>query len=87
MDRRAETPEQGGTGVPRDLPDQQAGEPRTTPDPWEGTGRAGGDKDDDAEEQADADLPDPDVSGTGRRGAVHSGGTRPDHPTPDEPAD
>ncbi|MFH8407160.1 hypothetical protein ACH4FX_20540 [Streptomyces sp. NPDC018019] len=81
MDKRSETPEQGGSAVPRDLPDQQA-DPEGAPDPWEA--RHPG-TDDDREEHTD--VPDTDVSGTGRRGAPHSRDTQADEPTPDEPAD
>ncbi|UNO43459.1 hypothetical protein [Streptomyces sp. MST-110588] len=82
MDRRSETPEQDGTGISRDMPDQQVGGPEAAPDPWEGTRPDTGEED-----EQNADVPDTDVSGTGRRGAVHRPGVHPDHPTPDEPAD
>ncbi|MGW6020347.1 hypothetical protein [Streptomyces sp. NPDC055099] len=78
-----ELPETRGedeTPVPRDLPDQQASDAE---DHWE--------PDDDAATtgnapDADDDVPDTDEAGTGRRGAPHSGGVRPDQPVPDEPS-
>ncbi|MET7665011.1 hypothetical protein ABZT45_47290 [Streptomyces sp. NPDC005356] len=64
------------------MPDQQAG---TGPDPLEvadeATKSAG-------EEQPgpDAEIPDTDEAGTGRRGAPHSASASPEHPVPDEPS-
>ncbi|MEN2424032.1 hypothetical protein AABB02_38755 [Streptomyces rimosus] len=81
MDKRSETPEQGGSAIPRDLPDQQA-DPRGAPDPWEGRSPDDGD-----DEEEHTDVPDTDVSGTGRRGAPRSHDVQADEPTPDEPAD
>ncbi|MEV5595201.1 hypothetical protein [Streptomyces sp. NPDC052496] len=81
MAKRNETPEQGGSAVPRDLPDQQA-DPQGRPDPWDG--RSPDDGDDRAEH---TDVPDTDVSGTGRRGVAHDRDAQADEPTPDEPAD
>ncbi|MEU7596972.1 hypothetical protein AB0B79_28650 [Streptomyces sp. NPDC039022] len=85
MDKRSETPEQRGSAVPRDLPDQQADPHGGTPDPWEGRTPDGEDDGDDGSEHTD--VPDTDVSGTGRRGAAHDRDTQAEDPTPDEPAD
>ncbi|MER0449848.1 hypothetical protein ABR738_35795 [Streptomyces sp. Edi4] len=86
-DRRPEGPGDAGAPVPepipRDLPDQQAG---AEGDPWEAADDA------DAEgtegtprgDRPDPEIPDTDEAGTGRRGAPHSGSTRPDHPVPHE---
>ncbi|MGW3654136.1 hypothetical protein [Streptomyces sp. NPDC000878] len=84
-DHRTETPE-GDVDearatrpkpVPRDLPDQQAG---ADEDPWELDDNPA------ADERPDAEVPDTDEAGTGRRGAPHSGSRRPEHPVPDEPS-
>ncbi|MFF0160923.1 hypothetical protein ACFYRY_25805 [Streptomyces sp. NPDC005263] len=89
-EHRSEGPGENGEPVPRDLPDQQAHDGE---DPWEvGAGRARGDTLDtteaddlgDSDEEA-TDVPDTDESGTGRRGAPHSGAVDPEHPVPDEP--
>ncbi|MFI5675182.1 hypothetical protein [Streptomyces cellulosae] len=98
-DHRDEGPGENGVPVPRDMPDQQAHDGE---DPWEvGSGGAQGDTVDtaeaadaggtgastptDSDESAD-DVPDTDESGTGRRGAPHSGSADPEHPVPDEPS-
>ncbi|MEV2212151.1 hypothetical protein AB0H86_11965 [Streptomyces sp. NPDC050997] len=86
-EHRSEGPGENGEPVPRDLPDQQAHEGE---DPWEvGDGSARGDTLDTTEaeepDEAAADVPDTDESGTGRRGAAHSGAVHPEHPVPDEP--
>ncbi|GAA2452916.1 hypothetical protein [Streptomyces glaucus] len=76
-DHRLEGPGESGGPVPRDMQDQQA---HAGEDPWEAApARA----QDDTEEQ-DESLPDTDESGTGRRGAPHSGAAHPEHPVPDE---
>ncbi|WP_031046493.1 hypothetical protein [Streptomyces sp. NRRL F-5650] len=97
-DHRHEGPGENGAPVPRDMPDQQAGDHE---DPWEAAsptreqreGRQGpatdGPEDDeeaagDAETGPAADVPDTDEAGTGRRGAPHSGAVHPEHPVPDE---
>lgn len=82
-DRRPEGPGEGGVPapepIPRDLPDQQAGD---TDDPWEAGGDAArstrGDR-------PDPSAPDTDEAGAGRQG--HSGNGRPGHPVPDESPD
>ncbi|MFF3373247.1 hypothetical protein ACFYXF_09830 [Streptomyces sp. NPDC002680] len=84
-DYRTETPGEDGDKarpkpVPRDLPDQQAGADGD-PDPWEPA-----DQDPAADERPDPEIPDTDEAGTGRRGALHSGSGRPEHPVPDEPS-
>ncbi|MFE7815401.1 hypothetical protein ACFU5P_26355 [Streptomyces sp. NPDC057433] len=85
-DHRHEGPGENGQGVPRDLPDQQAGEGE---DPWE---VAPGVDEDASEETGDdsgesrPDVPDTDEAGTGRRGAPHSASADPDQPVPDEPS-
>ncbi|MFG3094596.1 hypothetical protein [Streptomyces sp. NPDC048202] len=58
--------------VPRDLPDQQAG---NGDDRWDARSR------DDARE-----VPEMDEAGAGTRGAPESAGVRPDQPVPDEPS-
>ncbi|MEU1081181.1 hypothetical protein ABZ368_13205 [Streptomyces sp. NPDC005908] len=91
-DHRLEGPGENGVGIPRDLPDQQAGPDE---DPWEVAPAAaereserkageakGRDPDDDGED--DEDVPDTDEAGTGRQGAPHSAASYPEHPVPDE---
>ncbi|MFI8202827.1 hypothetical protein [Streptomyces sp. NPDC085937] len=94
-DHRLEGPGENGVGVPRDLPDQQAGPDE---DPWEVAPAAaereserkaeeakGRDPDADAEDDEDGeDVPDTDEAGTGRQGAPHSAASYPEHPVPDE---
>ncbi|MFC8570415.1 hypothetical protein ACFUIW_32140 [Streptomyces sp. NPDC057245] len=99
-DRRHEGPGENGTPVPRDMPDQQAGD---HDDPWEAAaptreqrehlqgleddgaeGGAGEPGDDPAAGPPATDVPDTDEAGTGRRGAPHSGAVHPEHPVPDE---
>ncbi|MER7490371.1 hypothetical protein ABTY20_31710 [Streptomyces sp. NPDC126497] len=83
-DHRLEGPGESGAGVPRDLPDQQAGPGE---DPWEvapaAAERESGKKAGDAREP-DPDVPDTDEAGTGRQGAPHSASGNPEHPVPDE---
>ncbi|CAB66193.1 MULTISPECIES: hypothetical protein [Streptomyces] len=97
-DHRHEGPGENGAPVPRDMPDQQAGD---HDDPWEAASptreqsehRQGPDGErpvDDAESAGDAetgpvpDVPDTDEAGTGRQGAPHSAAVHPEHPVPDE---
>ncbi|MEW2048243.1 hypothetical protein [Streptomyces sp. NPDC005476] len=74
----------GGTGessapIPRDLPDQQAGQEE---DPWDI-----GDSEQPEEISEEAqDVPDTDEAGTGRQGAPHADIGQSDHPAPDEPS-
>ncbi|WP_432012324.1 hypothetical protein [Streptomyces cucumeris] len=75
-DRRREEPGDDGRAIPRDLPDQQAGE---GPDPLDVEGA------DPAPDHAE-DVPDLDESGTGRRGRPQTGGVHPEQPVPDEPS-
>lgn len=75
-DDRREAPEQNGGPVPRDLPDQQAGEGE---DRWEVPVESA----DDAGEGDD--VPDTDEAGTGRQGASRPGAVDPGHPAPEEP--
>ena len=78
MDHRQEAPGENGDPVPRDLPDQQAGEGE---DPWEvadvpdektGTG-----------DEPEA-VPDTDEAGTSRQGAPRSDTVHPEHPGAEE---
>ncbi|MCZ9352707.1 hypothetical protein NGM36_23540 [Streptomyces mutabilis] len=88
-DHRLEGPGENGDPVPRDMPDQQAG---TGDDPWEAAAptreqleqgqRPEGEEE--ADDDAGADVPDTDEAGTGRKGAPHSGAVHPEHPVPDE---
>ncbi|MER7739240.1 hypothetical protein ABTX34_13070 [Streptomyces sp. NPDC096538] len=94
-DHRLEGPGENGVGVPRDLPDQQAGPDE---DPWEvapaaaereserkadeAKGRAPEADDEDGEDGEK--VPDTDEAGTGRQGAPHSAASYPEHPVPDE---
>ncbi|MGA5313200.1 hypothetical protein ACPCTK_03645 [Streptomyces pseudogriseolus] len=99
-DHRLEGPGENGVGVPRDMPDQQAGPDE---DPWEvapaaaereserkaeAPGESGesreGDGDESAEDVPDTDVPDTDEAGTGRQGAPHSAASYPEAPVPDE---
>jgi hypothetical protein len=89
-DHRDEGPGENGVGVPRDLPDQQAG---SGEDPWEVAPRAAERKSeekagvpDESEETSggQADVPDTDEAGTGRQGAPHSASGNPEQPVPDE---
>ncbi|MFE2280724.1 hypothetical protein ACFXAE_26570 [Streptomyces sp. NPDC059454] len=88
-DHRLEGPGENGAGVPRDLPDQQAG---AGEDPWEvapgAVERESEDKADDPQEpdsgETGFDVPDTDEAGTGRQGAPHSASGNPQQPVPDE---
>lgn len=93
-DHRLESPGENGAGVPRDLPDQQAGPGE---DPWEvapaaaeresgkKSGKKGGkEAQEPASGPSEPDVPDTDEAGTGRQGAPHSASPNPDHPVPDE---
>ncbi|GAA4989826.1 hypothetical protein [Streptomyces hyderabadensis] len=97
-DHRHEGPGENDAPVPRDMPDQQAGD---HDDPWEAAsptreqrehrqGRDDEGAEEDAETAGDAetgpvtDVPDTDEAGTGRQGAPHSGAVHPEHPVPDE---
>ncbi|MEU6524477.1 hypothetical protein ABZ892_17055 [Streptomyces sp. NPDC046924] len=84
-DHRDEGPGENGQGVPRDMPDQQAGEGE---DPWEVAPAAAEEKSagPDASGERRPDVPDTDEAGTGRRGAPHSASADPDQPVPDEPS-
>ncbi|MEU9355438.1 hypothetical protein AB0D65_31655 [Streptomyces griseoloalbus] len=96
-DHRLEGPGENGVGVPRDLPDQQAG---AGEDPWE-VAPAAAERESEArepEEQrepteseeppesggTEPDVPDTDEAGTGRQGAPHSASDNPEQPVPDE---
>lgn len=86
-DHRLEGPGENGAAVPRDLPDQQAGPDE---DPWEvapaAAERESERKADESDEPgSDADVPDTDEAGTGRKGAPHSSSSNPEQPVPDEP--
>ncbi|MEU9517322.1 hypothetical protein [Streptomyces sp. NPDC048224] len=98
-DHREEGPGENGGPVPRDMPDQQAGD---HDDPWEAASPTreqlehqqglddersedgGADGAGDAQSEPAADVPDTDEAGTGRQGAPHSGAVHPEHPVPDE---
>ncbi|MEV3958088.1 hypothetical protein [Streptomyces albogriseolus] len=85
-DHRLEGPGENGVGVPRDLPDQQAGPDE---DPWEvAPAAAERESERKAEEsdgpESDEDVPDTDEAGTGRQGAPHSAASYPEAPVPDE---
>lgn len=67
-----------GEPVPRDLPDQQAGEDE---DPWD----AAPDTADEDAPDTDTDVPDTDEAGTGRQDAPRPADAPSDHPVPDEP--
>ncbi|MGW4024796.1 hypothetical protein [Streptomyces sp. NPDC005009] len=85
-DHRLEGPGENGAGVPRDLPDQQAG---AGEDPWEvAPGAAERESEDKADEPKgpEPDVPDTDEAGTGRQGAPHSASGNPQQPVPDEPS-
>lgn len=78
MDHRNEGPGENGDPVPRDLPDQQAGEGE---DPWEvaavpGEEHSGGDEPE--------DVPDTDEAGTSRQGSPRSDTVHPEHPEAEE---
>ncbi|CAL9364690.1 hypothetical protein [Streptomyces pilosus] len=89
-DHRLEGPGENGAGVPRDLPDQQAGPGE---DPWEvapGAAERESEKKADASEEREADeagtdVPDTDEAGTGRRGASQPASGNEENPVPDEP--
>ncbi|MEV5333199.1 hypothetical protein [Streptomyces werraensis] len=85
-DHRLEGPGENGVGIPRDLPDQQAGPDE---DPWEvAPAAAERESERKAEEsdgpEAEEDVPDTDEAGTGRQGAPHSAASYPEAPVPDE---
>ncbi|SNX65617.1 hypothetical protein SAMN06272735_7456 [Streptomyces sp. TLI_55] len=66
-----------GEPVPRDLPDQQAGQGE---DRWDATPEPP-----DENGEPATDVPDTDEAGTGRQGAPHSATVHPEHPEPQEP--
>ncbi|WP_330262608.1 hypothetical protein [Streptomyces griseorubiginosus] len=74
MDHRNEGPGENGDPIPRDLPDQQAGEGE---DPWEVATVPG--EDEPTADQSE-DVPDTDEAGTGRQGAERSDTVHPEHP-------
>ncbi|GGQ48068.1 hypothetical protein OIE82_02375 [Streptomyces althioticus] len=85
-DHRLEGPGENGVGVPRDLPDQQAGPDE---DPWEvapaAAERESERKAEESEDQkSEENVPDTDEAGTGRQGAPHSAASYPEAPVPDE---
>lgn len=95
-DHRLEGPGENGVGIPRDLPDQQAG---ADEDPWEvapataereSEKASGGPSGSDAPAEpseaggTEPDVPDTDEAGTGRQGAPHSASGNPEQPVPDE---
>ncbi|MET9824814.1 MULTISPECIES: hypothetical protein [unclassified Streptomyces] len=97
-DHRHDEAGENAAPVPRDMPDQQAGD---HDDPWEAAAPTreqrehrqglenerpdGGDTDDKAADAGSADdVPDTDEAGTGRQGAPHSAAVHPEHPVPDE---
>ncbi|MES5817569.1 hypothetical protein [Streptomyces sp. RG80] len=65
-----------GEPVPRDMPDQLAGEGE---DPWDAA------PDQTGEDEKDAEVPDTDEAGTGREGAPHAANAPSEDPVPDEP--
>ncbi|MCX5329546.1 MULTISPECIES: hypothetical protein [unclassified Streptomyces] len=67
----------GDEPVPRDMPDQQAGEGE---DPWDADPEAAD------TEEPDAEVPDTDEAGTGRQGAPRQAGVHSEHPVPEEPS-
>ncbi|MFE0439078.1 hypothetical protein ACFW2K_29455 [Streptomyces nigra] len=78
-DHRREAPGESPDPIPRDLPDQQAGDGE---DPWEvpvGPTR-------DASESESDDVPETDEAGTGRQGETQTGAVHPEHPAPEESA-
>ncbi|WP_435836907.1 hypothetical protein [Streptomyces asoensis] len=82
--QHSEGPGGNGAPIPRDLPDQQAGEGE---DRWDvrGTGQTGR-APEDTPDVPDTDVPDTDESGTGPQGAPHAGIGQSDDPVPDEPS-
>ncbi|MET8894227.1 hypothetical protein [Streptomyces albogriseolus] len=85
-DHRLEGPGENGVGVPRDMPDQQAGPDE---DPWEVAPAAAERESERKAEESDGpesggDVPDTDEAGTGRQGAPHSAASYPEAPVPDE---
>jgi hypothetical protein len=94
-DHRLEGPGENGAGVPRDLPDQQAGPGE---DPWEvapaaaeresekkaESGKKGEESEEPESGESEPDVPDTDEAGTGRQGAPHSASGNPEQPVPDE---
>ncbi|CAL9349644.1 hypothetical protein [Streptomyces sp. Tu 3180] len=81
-DHRLEGPGENGEGIPRDLPDQQAG---AGEDPWEVAPAAAERESEKASgESAGPDVPDTDEAGTGRQGAPGPASGDAEEPTPDE---
>ncbi|MFI0503970.1 hypothetical protein ACH3WN_14100 [Streptomyces albogriseolus] len=85
-DHRLEGPGENGVGVPRDMPDQQAGPDE---DPWEVAPAAAEQESERKAGESDGpesgeDVPDTDEAGTGRQGAPHSAASYPEAPVPDE---
>ncbi|WP_328875684.1 hypothetical protein OHT76_39540 [Streptomyces sp. NBC_00287] len=66
--------DENGEPVPRDLPDQQAGEGQ---DPWDVDPAP-------EDEEQDDDVPDSDEAGSARKGAPRDANVHPEHPAPDE---
>ncbi|MFK4103305.1 hypothetical protein ACI2L1_25150 [Streptomyces sp. NPDC019531] len=81
MDHRLEGPGENGDPVPRDLPDQQAGEGE---DPWELDNGPGGPGEDTPGSDEPEDVPDTDEAGTSRQGAPRSDTVHPEHPGAEE---
>lgn len=69
-----------GEPVPRDMPDQLAGEGEGE-DRWD----AAPDTTDESDSAPDPDVPDTDEAGTGREGTPRSANVHSEHPAPDEP--
>ncbi|MCM2580315.1 hypothetical protein [Streptomyces meridianus] len=67
---------ESAAGIPRDMPDQQAGATDDHDRDQEATGP-----------EAHEDVPGTDEAGTGRRGERDAPGVGPGQPVPDEPAD
>lgn len=92
-DHRLEGPGDDGAGVPRDLPDQQAG---AGEDPWEVAPAAAQRASEDATGAPDEsggsprsgtagpDVPDTDEAGTGRQGGPQPAAGDPEQPAPEE---
>ena len=81
MEHRLEGPGENGDPVPRDLPDQQAGEGE---DPWDVATVPGEGEPGPEETGPSDDVPDTDEAGTSRQGAPRSDTVHPEHPGAEE---
>ncbi|MGP3950680.1 hypothetical protein [Streptomyces sp. 7N604] len=87
MSERSPDSGEHGRGVPRDMPDQQAGGAKA-PDQWYAEEAQGENEDEEfLEAEEGEELPDTDEAGTGPRGSPQMEEAEPGRPPPAEPTD